>query len=464
MDTHKRKRQDQGSADTDERADTDDVADSAEQAEADGEEGGSDDDDGGGGDADEGEQPWLFGVAEQLGVQELRSYIEYGDDVRVITLDSTCWPSAFAALIALRSQGLVNFENPDGGQPPQAECVQCMLVALRALCAKSTVIVVKTDARRRATVAIVGLLVRCIEAAYDEVLQAVTEEEPPQVVVVLTGWSQETLTAPAVVAGGPEGDMAVAQVDTSGQADDESSDEGDDENDVDAEEEEGDDEEDEVGAEGEEDDDDDDEEEEGEGEEGEEEGEEEEVEDEEEESTWLYGTRPGITTAELKEVMEADDGVVLVELILSGSAGVVGEQSSGSSSSTGVLKWLAERMHASLQQARGINGRHAAALRRCAADFDSISTVLTALLEEQSLILVVRGKPSNAQTAAGVLALLECLDEAQASEDASQLVVVLVGWVGKFCTISGASLRPEVDAPDAAEAALAEYETTDLGL
>ena len=446
MDTHKRKRQDQGSADTDERADTDDVADSAEQAEADGEEGGSDDDDDGGGEADEGEQPWLFGVAEQLGVQELRSYIEYGDDVRVITLDSTCWPSAFAALIALRSQGLVNFENPDGGQPPQAECVQCMLVALRALCAKSTVIVVKTDARRRATVAIVGLLVRCIEAAYDEVLQAVTEEEPPQVVVVLTGWSQETLPAPAVVAGGPEGDMAVAQVDTSGQADDESSDEGDDENDVDAEEEEGDDEEDEVGAEGEEDDDDDD--------------------DEEEESTWLYGTRPGITTAELKEVMEADDGVVLVELILSGSAGVVGDQSSGSSSSssTGVLKWLAERMHASLQQARGINGRHAAALRRCAADFDSISTVLTALLEEQSLILVVRGKPSDAQTAAGVLALLECLDEAQASEDASQLVVVLVGWVGKFCTISGASLRPEVDAPDAAEAALAEYETTDLGL
>ena len=72
MDTHKRKRQDQGSADTDERADTDDVADSAEQAEADGEEGGSDDDDDGGGDADEGEQPWLFGVAEQLGVQELR--------------------------------------------------------------------------------------------------------------------------------------------------------------------------------------------------------------------------------------------------------------------------------------------------------------------------------------------------------------------------------------------------------
>ena len=463
MDTHKRKREDQDSAGTDERAaDTEDVADSAEQAEADGEEGSDDeyDDDGG---ADEGEQPWLFGVAEQLGVQELRSYIEYGDDVRVISLDSTCWPSAFAALIALRSQGLVNFENPDGGQPPQAECIQCMLVALRALCAKSTVIVVKTDARRRATVAVVGLLVRCIEAAYDEVLQAVAEEEAPQVVVVLTGWSQETLPAPAVVAGGPDGDMAVAQVDTSGQADDEPSDEGGDENDVDAEEE-GDDEEDEEEAEGAEDGDEEDEEE-GEGEEGEDDedadadaddGEEEEEEEEEEESTWLYGTRLGITTAELKEVMEADDGVVFIELILSGSAGVVGEQSSGSS--TGVLKWLAERMHASLQQARDINGRHAAALRRCASDFGSISTVLTALLEEQSLVLIVRGKPSDAYTTAGVLALLECLDEAQTSEDASQLVVVLVGWVGEFCTVSGPSLRP------AEGAAVAEYETTDLGL
>eukprot|EP01046_Picozoa_sp_COSAG06_P065024 COSAG06_NODE_15789_length_1044_cov_1.004233_1_plen_223_part_10 len=126
---------------------------------------------------EEEQSPWLFGVADQLSPDELRPFIQFGDDVRLISLDSTCWPSAFAALIALRSQGLVNFATPDGGQPPQAECVQCMLTAFRALCAKSTVIVIKTDPRRRATIAVVGLLVRCIEAAYDDVLNASSTAE-----------------------------------------------------------------------------------------------------------------------------------------------------------------------------------------------------------------------------------------------------------------------------------------------
>jgi hypothetical protein len=405
---------------------------------------------------EEAEQPWLFGVAEQLGVQELKEYIEYGDDVRVISLDSTCWPSAFAALIALRSKGLVNFANPDGGQPPQAECVQCMLTAFRALCAKSTVLVIKTDPRRRATIAVIGLLVRCIEAAYDEVLQQ-ADSQQSQVVVVLTGWSQETLAAAAVVAGGSEEAMQVIQVDTSGEVDDEDLDDGEDEDEEDDVDVQGGDDDGNSATSGEEDD-----------EQGEEEGEgadEEDSGDEDEEPTWLYGTHPGVTTAELEEVMEADEGVVLLELILSDSAGVNANGDHASDCTTGALKRVAEQMHASLQKAAGINERHVAALRRCASDFGSISMALTALLEDHSLILIVRGKPSDAQTTTALLALLECLHEAQASEDASQVVVVLVGWVGDFRTISGTSLRSgKVDGQNTSEAALVEYEITDLGL
>ena len=461
----------QAEGEEDEQGDEDENGDD----DADGDEEGDDDDD----DDDEEEQsPWLFGVADQLSPDELRPFIQFGDDVRLISLDSTCWPSAFAALIALRSQGLVNFETPNGGQPPQAECVQCMLTAFRALCAKSTVIVIKTDPRRRATIAVVGLLVRCIEAAYDDVLNASStaekkkasadaaaaevddekeeeEEELPQTVVVLTGWGLDTISAPAVVDGGAVGDMEVLQVDTSGEAAEEEE-----------EEEEAEEEEEEEEVEGNDDDEDEEEEEAEDGDQDEE---------EEEGAEWLYGTRSGVSTAELREVMEAEDGVYLLELDLAAAAGRVADGSGDGSGTAALLERLAQLLCVSLRAAAAAAGsgsdrlgtQHAAALQRCcssssgpgaAAAVSSVSAAVTALLEEHSLILVVRGEPSDAPTTRAALALLELLETAQRSEDASQLVVVMIGWIGTHSHLEGPSVAP----PRPDEKKTATFDTTEL--
>ena len=88
----------------DDAADEDGWDEAGEDEKDGGDEGDSDEDEG-----EDEDGPWLFGVAEQLTPAELKPFIQYSDDVRLIALDSTTWPSAFGALVALRSQGLVAF-------------------------------------------------------------------------------------------------------------------------------------------------------------------------------------------------------------------------------------------------------------------------------------------------------------------------------------------------------------------
>ena len=158
---------------------------------------------------------------------------------------------------------------------------------MRALCQSDAVLVVRVDPRRRATIAVVGLLLRCLEKAL--------EDAEAQVVAVLAGWGEDTLSASALEGGTDEGEMAVAQIDTSGggegdeEEEDSGSDEGDDGSHDDGE---------------------------GEGEAAEEaeEEEEEEEEDDDDDENWLYGCRAGVSAAQLREVMEVEDGVLFLSV------------------------------------------------------------------------------------------------------------------------------------------------------
>lgn len=67
---------------------------------------------------------------------------------------------------------------------------------------------------------------------------------------------------------------------------------------------------------------------------------------------------------------------------------------------------------------------------------------------------------SDAITTRTVLALLECLEEAQKSEAASQLVVVLIGWTGQSGRLAGRSIH----SLDAGVEARASFETTEIEL
>ena len=91
------------------------------------------------------------------------------------------------------------FDWRGGAQPPQGECVAGVLSAMRALCQSDAVLVVRVDPRRRATIAVVGLLLRCLEKAL--------EDAEAQVVAVLAGWGEDTLSASALEGGTDEGEM-----------------------------------------------------------------------------------------------------------------------------------------------------------------------------------------------------------------------------------------------------------------
>jgi hypothetical protein len=164
---------------------------------------------------------WLYTVAQQLSTDEIRGLLEWSeeeeDDVRLVELDSTRWPSTFAALLSLKRAGLIQFSDAST-QPDAATITQGLLTALRPLCAASTVVIIKVDPRRRATIAVVGAFLQCLEVALGErreqrVAPAGKEdaedeededEEQPQLVVLLNGWGQPSLSAPSI------GEAAVA--------------------------------------------------------------------------------------------------------------------------------------------------------------------------------------------------------------------------------------------------------------